>query len=60
MVLEKLWQSGEVPTDRRRGSVTPVFEEGTEEDLGSRRTVSFPAVPGKLVVQISWKLCQGT
>ncbi|KFZ68435.1 RNA-directed DNA polymerase from mobile element jockey, partial [Podiceps cristatus] len=52
LIFERLWQSGEVPTDWRRGDITPTFKKGQTEDPGSYRPVSLTSVPGKMMEQI--------
>ena len=35
VIFEKLWQSGEVPGDWKKGNIIPIFKKGKNDDPGN-------------------------
>jgi len=35
IIFERLWQSGEIPTDQKQENITPIFKKGKKEDPGN-------------------------
>ncbi|KFV95843.1 hypothetical protein N326_10451, partial [Eurypyga helias] len=49
IIFKKSWLCGEVPTDWKRGNITPIFKKGKEEDLGNYRSASLTTVSGNIM-----------
>ena len=52
MIFEKLWQSGEVPSDWKKSNMTPIFKKGKKDDPGNYQPVSLSFVLGEIMEQI--------
>ncbi|PKU41649.1 rna-directed dna polymerase from mobile element jockey- hypothetical protein [Limosa lapponica baueri] len=49
IIFERFWRTGEVPKDRRKANVIPVFKKGKKEDPGNYRPVSLASIPGNVM-----------
>ena len=52
IIYQQSWLTGEVPTDWKLASITPIYKKGQKEDPGNYRPVSLTLVPRKLMEQL--------
>jgi len=52
IVFEKWCLLGEIPSDWKKGNISPIFKKGRQEDLGKYRPVSLTCVTGKITEQV--------
>ena len=52
IIPEKLGESSEIPTDRKRGNLTPIFKKGKKKDPRNYRLINLTSVPSKIVEHI--------
>ena len=51
VIFEKSWQSGEIPGDWKKGSITSIFKKGKKDDPGNYQPVSVTSVLQKVMEQ---------
>jgi len=52
LIMQKSYQTGEVPTDWRRANVSPIFKKGSKSAVGNYRPVSLTSIICKIMESI--------
>ncbi|PKU44228.1 rna-directed dna polymerase from mobile element jockey-like [Limosa lapponica baueri] len=52
IIFERSQRAGEMPEDRRKARVTPVFKKGKKEDTRNYRPISLASIPEKVMERL--------
>jgi len=52
IIFEKSWRTGEMPEDRRKTNVTPIFKKGKKKDPRNYRPICLTSIPGNIMEQL--------
>lgn len=52
LISQKLWQSGVVPGNWKKGNIIPIFKKGKKDDAGNNQPASLTSVLGNMMEQI--------
>ena len=49
ITFEKSWRTEDVPEDRRKANITPIYKKGSREDPGNYRPISLTSISGEVM-----------
>lgn len=52
MIFENSCQSGEGPSDWKKGNITPIFKKDKKDDPGNYQSVNLPSVSRKIMEKV--------
>ena len=59
LISQKLWQSGVVPGNWKKGNIIPIFKKGKKDDAGNNQPASLTSVLGKILQEAMLRLMEG-